>query len=89
MNPIIHFLGLDVHKHSIAASTAPQNSPEVRRYGIIGGTLDSVDKLVRKLAADNSSCAWPMKPARAASLSAANCATARNRLLTFRGCKNG
>jgi len=37
MNKIVHDLGLDVHKESIAVSVAPQGSPEVRRYGIIGG----------------------------------------------------
>ena len=49
MNKIIHYLGLDVHKESIAVSVAPQGSPEVRRYGIIGGTLDAVVKLRKKL----------------------------------------
>src|SRR6476660_8550688 len=50
MNKIVHYIGLDVHKETIAVSIAPQNSTEVRRYGIIGGTLDAVDKLVKKLA---------------------------------------
>src|SRR6478735_357927 len=49
MNKIVHYIGLDVHKDSIAVSIAPQNSTEVRRYGIIGGTLDAVDKLIKKL----------------------------------------
>jgi transposase len=49
MNKIVHYIGLDVHKETIAVSIAPQNSSEVRRYGIIGGTLDAVDKLVKKL----------------------------------------
>lgn len=49
MNKIIHYLGLDVHKDSIAVSIAPEASPEVRRYGIIGGSLDAVDKLLKKL----------------------------------------
>ena len=53
MNKIIHYIGLDVHKETIAVSIAPQNSTEVRRYGIIGGTLDAVDKLVKKLAQEN------------------------------------
>ena len=53
MNKIIHYIGLDVHKETIAVSIAPQNSTEVRRYGIIGGTLDAIDKLVKKLAAEN------------------------------------
>ena len=34
---------------TIAVSIAPANSTEVRRYGIIGGSLDAVDKLVKKL----------------------------------------
>jgi len=46
----VHYLGLDVHKDSIAVAIAPQNSTEVRAYGIIGGTLEAVDKLVKKLA---------------------------------------
>jgi transposase len=49
MNKIVHYIGLDVHKDSIAVSIAPQNSTEVRRYGIIGGTLEAVDKLLKKL----------------------------------------
>jgi transposase len=53
MNEIVHYIGLDVHKETIAVSIAPQNSTEVRRYGIIGGTLDAVDKLVKKLAQEN------------------------------------
>ena len=50
MNKIVHYIGLDVHKESSAVSIAPQHSTEVRRYGIIGGTLDAVDKLVKRLA---------------------------------------
>ena len=53
MSKKVHYIGLDVHKESIAVSIAPQNSTEVRRYGIIGGTLDAIDKLVKKLAAEN------------------------------------
>jgi transposase len=50
MNKIIHHIGLDVHKETIAVSIAPQGSTEVRRYGIINGSLDAVDKLLKKLA---------------------------------------
>ena len=53
MNKVIHYLGLDVHKETIAVSIAPANSTEVRRYGIIGGTLDAVDKLIKKVAQAN------------------------------------
>jgi transposase len=53
MNKTVHYLGLDVHKESIAVSIAPQNSTEVRRYGIINGSLDAVDKLLKKLCCDH------------------------------------
>jgi transposase len=53
MNKVIHYIGLDVHKESIAVSIAPANPTEVRRYGIIGGSLDAVDKLVKKLTREN------------------------------------
>jgi transposase len=53
MNQVIHYIGLDVHKETIAVSIAPANSTEVRRYGIIGGTLAAVDKLVKKLSPAN------------------------------------
>jgi transposase len=49
MNKIVHYLGLDVHKETIAVAIAPQNTTEVRSYGVIGGTLEAVDKLVKKL----------------------------------------
>ena len=51
INAIIHHFGLDVHKESIAVSIAPAHSTEVRRYGIIGSTLDAVDTPLRKLTA--------------------------------------
>jgi transposase len=50
MNKIVHHIGLDVHKETIAVSIAPQHSREVRRYGIINASLDAVDKLLKKLA---------------------------------------
>jgi transposase len=53
MNKIVHYFGLDVHKDSIAVSITPQNSTEVRRYGIIGGTLDAVNKLLKRLSQPN------------------------------------
>ena len=50
MNKIVHYIGLDVHKETIAVAIAPENSSEVRKYGIIGGSLEAVDKLIKKLA---------------------------------------
>jgi transposase len=49
MKKSIYYIGLDVHKETIAVSIAPEGSSEVRRYGIIGGTLDAVAKLIKKL----------------------------------------
>lgn len=49
MSKTVHYVGLDVHKETIAVAIAPQHSTEVRAYGIIGGTLEAVDKLVKKL----------------------------------------
>jgi transposase len=49
MSQIIHYTGLDVHKETIAVSIAPSDSSEVRRYGLINGSLDAIDKLVKKL----------------------------------------
>jgi transposase len=44
------YVGLDVHKESIAVATADQGDTEARTYGKIGGTLDALDKLLKKLA---------------------------------------
>ena len=55
MSKRVHYIGLDVHKETIAVSIAPEHSTEVRRYGIIGGTLDAVDKLVKKLSREGLS----------------------------------
>ena len=49
MSTVIHFIGLDVHKESVAVSIAPANSTEVRFYGNIGGALDDVHRLIKKL----------------------------------------
>jgi len=49
MSKIIHYIGLDVHKDSIAIAIAPGGSSEVRTYGKIGGTLDALDKASKKL----------------------------------------
>ena len=46
----ILYVGLDVHKESIVVATAPQGDTQVELYGQIGGTLDALDKLLKKLA---------------------------------------
>src|SRR2546421_2979566 len=49
MSKTVHYLGLDVHKETIAVAIAPEGGGEVRKYGVIGGTLDALDKLIKKL----------------------------------------
>jgi transposase len=43
------YVGLDVHKESIAVGTAPEGDTTVELYGEIGGTLDALNKLIKKL----------------------------------------
>lgn len=45
------YVGLDVHNDTIAVSLAPSDSPEVRRYGILGGQHEDVLRLLKKLSA--------------------------------------
>jgi transposase len=49
MSKRVHYIGLDVHKETIAVAIAPADNTEVRNYGIIGGTLDALDKVIKKL----------------------------------------
>lgn len=53
MNKIVQYIGLDVHKETIAVAIAPANTSEVRCYGIIGGTLAAIDKLLKKLSQED------------------------------------
>jgi transposase len=43
------YVGLDVHKESIAVAVAEEGSAEVRYHGTIGATTDALRKLVRRL----------------------------------------
>ena len=50
MKDSITVVGLDVHKNSIEIVTADTfGAMEVRRFGTIGGTMDALDRAVRKL----------------------------------------
>ena len=44
------YVGLDVHKDSIVVATAPEGDTSVEIHGKIGGTLEALDKLIKKLA---------------------------------------
>lgn len=52
MNESIKYIGLDVHKETIAVSVARGRSDEVRYLGEIANTADAIAKLVRQLAKD-------------------------------------
>ncbi len=47
------YVGLDVHKDSIVIALADDGKDEVRHYGKIGGDLESLHKVVRKLQSKN------------------------------------
>lgn len=36
MKKTVHYIGLDVHKETMTVAIAPENTSEVRPYGIIG-----------------------------------------------------
>jgi transposase len=44
------YVGLDVHKESIVVATAPEGDTAAELHGKIGGTLEALDKLIKKLA---------------------------------------
>lgn len=48
---LIQYIGLDVHNDSMAISIAPSDSTEVRRWGVIGGTHEHVQRLIKQLQA--------------------------------------
>lgn len=48
---LILYNGLDVHNDSIAVSIAPSDSTEVRRWGILGGTHEHVQRFIKELQA--------------------------------------
>jgi len=49
MGKSITYVGLDVHKKTIAVAFADEGDSEVRSYGVIDSDLSSLDKIVRKL----------------------------------------
>ena len=60
------FVGLDVHKDSIAVAHAQGQSAEPPVYvGAIGTRQADLDKLIRRLQAKTPTPCLPMKPGRA------------------------
>ena len=57
------YVGMDVHKESIVVATAPLGDTEAQLYGKIGGTLEALDKLVKKMDKPDVELHLSMKPA--------------------------
>ena len=58
MNDFSKYVGLDVHKETIAVAVADGNGGEVRYYGEIANTPDEVLKLVRRLRKEGASLSF-------------------------------
>lgn len=54
MEKYTKFVGLDVHKKTVAVAIADSKSPEVRSYGEIPNTVDSLRRLAKKLSEDGA-----------------------------------
>jgi len=54
MNEFIKYVGMDVHKETVAVSVAPSNAAEVRFVGEIVNTAQAIEKLVKQLRRDGS-----------------------------------
>ena len=63
MGNIIHFIDLEIHKESVAVSIAPGDSTEVHHYGTIGGRLEVLDRVIKKLVAssERNLATWPVQ----------------------------
>lgn len=54
MNAFIKYVGLDVHKETIAVSVAQANDGEVRYVGEIGNSPQAIEKMVKQLRKDGA-----------------------------------
>ena len=52
------FIGLDVHKSTIAISIAPEDGGEVRYFGEIKNTKEALTNFANKNRANASSSSW-------------------------------
>ncbi len=75
MIPTIHFVGLDVHKESVAVSLAPYSSTKVRHYGTIGRRMEYWDRVIKKSRAPRTrrSCVSVTRRGQRAIHSASSC----------------
>ena len=55
---VIYYVGLDVHNESIALSLAPSDATEVRRWGVIGGTHEHVQRCLKQLQSAHPEATW-------------------------------
>lgn len=58
MKEFTKYVGLDVHKETIAVSIAPENGAEVRYWGEIANTAAALDKLIRQLRKGDASLSF-------------------------------
>ena len=54
MKQFSKYVGLDVHKETIAVAVAEANAGEVRFYGEISNTPEAIHKLIRQLRAGDA-----------------------------------
>lgn len=58
MKEFIKYVGLDVHKETIAVSVAQENGGEVRYWGEIANTVEAMDKLILQLRKGNATLSF-------------------------------
>ncbi len=58
MKEFSKYVGLDVHKETIAVAIAPARGGEVRFFGEIGNTAEAVGKLVRRISNGAGPISW-------------------------------
>jgi hypothetical protein len=76
MNKIVQYTGLDVHKDSIAFAIAPQNSAEMRRYGIMRKRplkRSQFPSAFTTFKAMPAACSLPTEPSPDNTIAAASC----------------